>query len=229
MSEIERIQRRYRERDADQRLSGFWKLSNPVAVHLMQERERAILLGLKRTGLQLEDASLLDVGCGRGQEFASFIRWGARSQHMFGVDVSEHRIKEARALGLAQVELITGTALPFSSASFDLVVQNVVFSSIIEDETRRALASEMLRVLRPGGWLLWYDAASSGARDKNFRDVPLIEVEALFPGLRWDWCRLTTHLGLLRRIHATFGERGMRAFDLLGLCKTHRLGWGQMR
>jgi SAM-dependent methyltransferase len=186
------------------------------------------LQGLARTGLRLADASLLDVGCGRGQEFASFIRWGARSQHMFGVDVSEHRIDEARALGLAQVELIDGTALPFSNASFDLVVQNVVFSSIIEDGSRRALASEMLRVLRPGGWLLWYDAACSGARDKHFRDVPVTEVEALFPGLRWDWRRLTTHLGLLRRIHATFGERGMRDFDLLGLCKTHRLGWGQM-
>lgn len=106
MSEIDRIQRRYRERDADQRLSGFWTLSNPVVVHLMQERERVALQGLARTGLQLADASLLDVGCGRGQEFASFIRWGARSQHMFGVDISEHRINEARALGLAQVELI---------------------------------------------------------------------------------------------------------------------------
>lgn len=228
MSEIDRIKHRYRVRDADPSLSGFWTLANPVVVHLMQERERVALQGLARTGLRLEDASLLDVGCGRGQEFASFIRWGARSQHMYGVDVSEHRVEEARTLGVAQVELISGTALPFPNASFDLVVQNVVFSSIIEDANRRALAREMLRVLRPGGWLLWYDAARTGTQDKHFRDVPQPEVQTLFPGLRWDWYRLTTHLGLLRRIHAIFGERGLRAFDLLGLCKTHRLGWGQM-
>lgn len=227
MDEIDRIQRRYQERDADQLLSGFWTLANPVAVHLMQERERITLQGLKRTGLKIKEAVLLDVGCGQGQEFASFLRWGARSKNIFGVDVSAHRIEEARSLGIAQVNLISDTTLPFPSASFDLVIQNVVFSSIVEDSTRYALATEMLRVLRPSGWILWYDAARTNTRDPHFRDIPRVEIEKLLPGLRWNWHPLTTHLGLLRRINAIFGERGMRAFDLIGLYKTHWLGWGQ--
>jgi SAM-dependent methyltransferase len=227
MNELERTQARYEERDRSQALSGFWTLANPVVVHLMQERERAVLRGLHRSGLNLAQARVLDVGCGTGQEFASLLRWGARREALHGVEVSPHRAEAARSLGLGAVTLLDGHELPHADASFDLVVQNVVFSSIVEEATRVALAAEMLRVLRPEGWLLWYDAVWSGSRDPHFREVPLAEVLRLFPGLIWHWQGLTTHLGFLRRIHSVFGEGGMRAFDLLGLAKTHRLGWGR--
>lgn len=227
MSEIDRIQQHYQDRDANQSLSGFWSLANPVAVHLMQERERITLDGLHRSGLRLAEADLLDVGCGTGREFGTYLRWGATSQRMIGVDISEHRVELAKAQGCARIELISGTDLPFPTASFDLVIQNVVFSSIVDDTVRQALAQEMLRVLRPRGWLLWYDAARSGNRDEHFRDVPKAAVEALFPEIHWQWRQLTTHLGLLKRVNALFGSRGMQAIDLCRVCKTHLLGWGQ--
>lgn len=227
MSEIERIQRHYQNRDASLSLSGFWSLANPVAVHLMQERERIALRGLHQSDLRLAEADLLDVGCGLGREFGTYLRWGAMPQRMVGVDVSEHRVELAKAQTCARIELTSGTDLPFPTGSFDLVVQNVVFSSIVDDATRQALAREMLRVLRPTGWLLWYDAACSGNRDAHFRDVPKATVEALFPAIHWKWHKLTTHLGLLTRVNALLGSRGMQALDLLGICKTHLLGWGR--
>lgn len=227
MSEIKRIQKHYRDRDSEKSLGEFWSLANPVAVHLMQERERVALAGLHQSGLVLPETDLLDVGCGFGREFGSYIRWGANPMRMVGVDVSKHRIDAARSLACARVELISGTELPFPSGSFDFVIQSVVFSSIIDRTTQQALAQEMLRVLRPKGWLLWYDAARSGNRDKHFCDMPKARVEALFPGVVWEWRHLTTHLGLLKRVNMLFGSRGMQALDLLGVCKTHLLGWGQ--
>lgn len=227
MSEIERIQRHYKNRDASSSLGEFWSLANPVAVHLMQERERIALRGLHQSNLRLAEADLLDVGCGLGREFGTYIRWGAGLDRMVGVDVSDHRVALAKAQTSAHIELISGTALPFPNERFDLVVQNVVFSSILDDATREALAREMLRVLRPAGWLLWYDAACSNNRDAHFRDVPRATVEALFPGIQWNWSKVTTHLGLLTRVNAVLGSSGMQALDLLGICKTHLLGWGR--
>jgi SAM-dependent methyltransferase len=227
VNDLDRARARYVERDANPELSGFWTLTNPVVVHLMQERERAVLRGLLHTGMRTADVSLLDVGCGRGQEFASYLRLGIPAHQIFGVDLSEHRVENAKAQGVGHVELASGSALPFESNSFDLVVQNVVFSSIIDAVTRQAVATEMLRVLRPGGWLLWYDAGQVASKDPHFRGVPKHEVLSMFPAVRWKWQRITTHLGLLRRIYTVFGERGMRVFDLSGLFKTHLLGWGQ--
>ena len=51
--------------------------------------------------------------------------------------------------------------LPFAAGSFDLVIQAVVFSSILDESARRGLAAEMARVLRPGGHLLWVDHKAS--------------------------------------------------------------------
>lgn len=227
MNELERARARYIERDSNPELSGFWTLTNPVVVHLMQERERAVLRGLLHIGIRSTDVRLLDVGCGRGQEFAGYLRLGIPAHQIYGVDLSEHRVRDAQAQGFGHVALASGSALPFESNSFDLVVQNVMFSSIIDEATRQAVAAEMLRVLRPGGWVLWYDAAQVASKDPHFRGVPKHEVLTMFPDVRWNWQRITTHLGLLRRIDAVFGERGMRVFDLFGLFKTHLLGWGQ--
>ncbi|HUG24363.1 class I SAM-dependent methyltransferase [Piscinibacter sp.] len=229
MDELERIQQRYRERDASQALTGFWTLRNPLVLHLSQERERAVLHAFSRAHLDLHGLQWLDVGCGRGVEFPNYLRWGAEVDHLVGVDLMHHRLlaaREATGVALAQA---SGSQLPFADASFDIVSQNVVFSSIVDAGVRTAVAAEMLRVLRPGGQVLWYDAARTRGNDPHFQAVSRDEVERLFPAVDWHWQRLTTDLGVIRRVHAAFGERAMRLFDLTGLMKTHLLGLGTKR
>ena len=121
-----------------------------------------------------------------------------------------------------------GDALPFADASFDLVMQNVVFSSITDAALRARVAAEMLRVLRPGGHVLWYDAERSRNRDPHFTDVPQAELRSLFPGTQWRLRRLSTHLGLLRRVHAAFGRPGMLMLEMSGLFKTHVFALGTL-
>jgi hypothetical protein len=84
-------------------------------------------------------------------------------------------------------------------------------------------------VLRPDGWLLWYDAARMRGSDPHFRPVTQAQIQALFPGVRWQWQRLSSDLGLLKRIGAVLGEPGMQALDATGLFRTHLLGLGQRR
>lgn len=228
MGELDRIAARYRERDASSSLTGFWTLRNPVVLHLAQERERAVMRALSACGVQMSDLRLLDIGCGLGVEFANHLRWGSHAAQLYGVDLMHERLLIAHRDSPAALAQASGAALPFADASFDLVCQNVVFSSIVDASMRRATATEMLRVLRPGGWLLWYDAARTRGADTHFKPVPQSEVEALFPGVRWHWQRLSSDLGLLKRIGALLGEPGMLALDAMGVFRTHLLGLGRL-
>jgi len=229
MDELERIRRRYHERDASEALTGFWTLRNPVVLHLAQERERAVLRAFSQAFLELRGLRWLDVGCGLGVEFPNCLRWGAGVDQLVGVDLMHHRLVVARERTGVALAQASGTALPFADACFDIVSQNVVFSSIVDIGTRAAVAGEMLRVLRPGGHVLWYDAERTRGDDPHFKAVPQDEVQRLFPTIDWHWQRLTTDLGVIRRVHAVFGERAMRLLDLAGLLKTHLLGLGRKR
>lgn len=229
MSEMQRIRDRYRERDASAALTGFWTLRNPVALHLAQERERAFLNVLTQADIDLAHARVLDVGCGMGQELVNLVRWGAAPTGLVGIDLMHERLTIAQCGTSAALVQAGADAMPFADASFDVVCQSVVFSSIVDRAVRQAAAAEMLRVLKPGGWLLWYDAERTRGHDPHFCPVPLPEVRALFPGLGLTYRRLTTDLGLLTRIHAAAGARGMALLDLSGAFKTHVLVWGQKR
>lgn len=226
MDEIERVGRRYRERDASAALSGFWTLRDPAVLHVAQERERAVLRMLADTGVSLAGARVLDVGCGLGFEFANLLRWGAEVEGLFGIDLMHERLLAARARSGAALARASGAALPFVGGYFDLVCQNVVFSSIVDPAMRAATAAEMRRVLRPSGWLLWYDAFRSRSNDVHFRPVPRAEIEALFPGVVWRFTTLTSDMGIAARARRWFGAWSVAALDASGLARTHLLGLG---
>jgi SAM-dependent methyltransferase len=227
VDELDRAAARYRERDASAALTGFWTLRNPAVLHIAQERERCVLSALKQAGVELHGARLLDLGCGLGVEFANYLRWGASVEDLFGIDLMHNRLLAARARSGAALAQASGAALPFADASFDLVCQNVVFSSIVDAGTRRATAAELLRVLRPGGSLLWYDARRSRSTDPHFRALPQHEVEALFPGVRWAFSTLTIDMGVLVRAERWLGGWSLPLLDGLAPLRTHLLGLGR--
>jgi ubiquinone/menaquinone biosynthesis C-methylase UbiE len=53
--------------------------------------------------------------------------------------------------------MCSAPALSFLDKTFDLVVQSAVFNSILDFEMKQQIASEMLRVLKDDGLILWYD------------------------------------------------------------------------
>lgn len=229
MDEIERIQRRYEERDANAALTGFWSLGSPAVLHAVQERERLVLAALAARAIDLRALRVLDVGCGLGVEFPNYLRWGSAAANLVGVDLSHERLLHAaRRFGVPVVQA-SGAALPFTDASFDLVVQNVVFSSIVDDSMRRATAGEMLRVLRRGGHLLWYDAFRTRSSDLHFRTVPRAEICSLFESVDWSFHTLTSDLGITVRAQRWFGDWSLPLLDGCRVLRTHLLGLGVKR
>src|SRR5687768_15043996 len=125
-----------------------------------QERERQVLQTLDRHGfMPLAGKRILEVGCGTGKWLRDLIAWGADPQNVFGVELLQASATRARRLCPQEITIECGSAaeLRFDSGTFDLVLQATVFTSVLDGDMKRAMAAEMLRVLRPGGLILWYD------------------------------------------------------------------------
>jgi len=139
-------------------------------------------LRLHPVGLQV-----LDVGCGGGLLAEEFARLGCV---VTGVDPSEESLAAARmhaaAQGLAiRYQRAPGEALPFDSASFDVVYCCDVLEHV--DDVGQVIA-ETARVLRPGGTYL-YDTINRTLRSRLIM-IDLLQVwrwTALLPPGLHDW------------------------------------------
>ena len=190
--EATRIREAYGRRQKSPK--GRYSFFDPSHVLLIQERDSEILAMLSHFGVESLDAKkILEIGCGTGYLLRAFLQWGALPENVFGLDLLKERIDLARKLCPQEVRLECGNAaaLDFPDGSFDLVVQSVVFSSILDPEMRQQIAREMLRVLSPGGIVIWYDFFVDNPRNQDVRGVSRSEIRKLFPGCQIHLRRIT--------------------------------------
>lgn len=236
-AEVDRITaeyaRRQREVPAD-----FYSLARPAVLFHYQQRTRAVLAALTQSGLSpLAGKRILEVGCGAGGWLVDFESWGAARGDLAGLDLLPDRIAIAKArlvdqrdaqgsvlsLG-ADIRLGDASHLPWPDASFDLVLQSTVFSSILDNAMRQAVASEMIRVLKPGGVVLWYDFFVDNPRNPNVRGVRKRELFDLFPGFRVEVLRRITLAPPIARRLVPITWIGALMLEKLVILNTHRLG-----
>jgi ubiquinone/menaquinone biosynthesis C-methylase UbiE len=186
-----------RESGADDR----YALSDPANLYLFQRRERALLELLHRQALlPLEAARIIDIGCGNGALVADLARYGARPALLHGVDLLPDRIASARVRCPSHAAFSLGNAedLPYPAGAFDIALMFTVLSSILDSRTRERVATEAMRVLRPGGSLIIYDFTwNPGNRD--VRGVRASDLQELFAGCLIDTRRVTLAPPILRR------------------------------
>lgn len=155
----------------------------------------------------------LDVGCGTGDWLVEFETMGFARRELAGIDVNVERVDEAKtrlcdyrdetgrviAEG-ADVRVGNAAELPWAAASFDIVLQMTLFTSILDHHVRREAAKEMLRVLKPGGAVLWLDFRYNNPRNADVKGIRRRELLELFEGCSVDLQRVTLAPPLLRRI-----------------------------
>jgi SAM-dependent methyltransferase len=135
----------------DRAVESFAGVGNPFSLRRLQPGERVV-----------------DVGSGAG--FDSFIAAGqvGSTGRVTGVDMTAEMLKKSRAtadtLGFAHVEFCEGLAeqMPVEDGWADAVISNGVINLCAD---KKAVFTEIHRVLRPGGWLQFADIA-------NGRPVP---------------------------------------------------------
>jgi ubiquinone/menaquinone biosynthesis C-methylase UbiE len=199
VTEEARIRSAYARRPKDDRYSWF----SPGHLFLMQERERWVLETLRREGFSsLEGKTILEIGCGTGYWLREFIKWGARPADITGLDLLPDRVTEARTLCPAgvRIECANATEAALPDKTFDLVVQSTVFTSILDPHARRRVASEMLRVVKPDGLILWYDFHVNNPRNPDVRGIAGHELRNLFPECHVGIQRMTLAPPLLRQV-----------------------------
>jgi len=195
---IKQVYSRRQEKIPQERYSYF----NPGTLLIEQELERCSLRCLAKLSISLRDAVILEVGCGRGTRLANLIRWGASPENMCGVDIIESRIDDARRLLPSLVVLEVGNAcnLKFRDDTFDLALQFTAFSSVLDGSMRQRMAAEMLRVLKPGGAILWYDFHFNNPWNKDVIGMGKREIKSLFCDCAIDVRRLTLFPRLARSL-----------------------------
>ena len=193
---------------------------------LTQERQRHLVSLLHHHGfMPLSEHRILDVGCGTGKWLRDLIGLGADPAKLFGVELLPSSVARARRLCPAPVTIECSNAanLSFPSASFDIVLQAAVFSAMLDSEMRQAIAAEMLRVVRPGGLILWYDLIVENPWNSCVHPLRKSDIRRMFPGCSLELRRV----GLAPVIAHLLVPRSWRASSILSaaspLC-THYLG-----
>lgn len=221
-NEQQRIHAEYDRRAADAELRNRYGLFNAAQWAALVEKERHLLALLKRQGrTALWDQRILDVGCGNGYQLRRFVEMGAYPPRCVGIDLRPDRLEQGRERTCSPLLVADATMLPFPDASFDIVTQHMMLSSVLDPTIRAAIAAEMCRVLRPDGLIICYDFARNNPRNPSVIGLPLAEVRRLFPG-RLDARRLTLAPPLARAI----ASRSLLLYELLarmGALCTHWL------
>jgi SAM-dependent methyltransferase len=128
---LEQLSERYAEHNRVERGAGF-VFAGPERVELF----RRYVGGPGR--------HVLDLGCRDGALTQAY----AGENEIVGVDADREALAEAQKLGIETRWADLDDALPFEDGSFDVVVAGELLEHLRDP---RRVASEVLRVLRPGG------------------------------------------------------------------------------
>jgi ubiquinone/menaquinone biosynthesis C-methylase UbiE len=201
MSEIERIKGAYERRKIEDkgRLYSYFNQGNLLVIH---QTERALIYSLKQLGLtDLSRRKILDVGCGSGHFLREFIKYGAKPKNLYGIDLLEERIEKARELN-PNIDFRCGDAsnLPYEDHFFDIVMQFTVFTSILDSGMKEKIASEMLRVLKADGTIIWYDYYVNNPWNPDVKGVKKKEIQELFANCVLSLKRVTLAPPIVRTL-----------------------------
>jgi SAM-dependent methyltransferase len=181
---------------------GRWSSTNRGNQAMHEARNAAFESILDRCALGRPLERLLEVGCGEGTLLGELSEMRAvRSAACIGVDLLGFRLLEGRAGGrVLPVAQADGQRLPFPDGVIDVVVLSTVLSSVDDDTIASAIASEVDRVLRPDGSVLWYDMRYPNPSNRHVHPMRRARVEELFRGYACELRSLTLLPQLARRL-----------------------------
>lgn len=225
-TEVSRIRGVYAKRRIELSAGRYSLFSCDNSLRYVQLVEEMAKLMRRFECTRLDDKKIVDVGCGTGFWLRELIQFGATPKNLFGVDLLEERVEKARELCPPLTTLMCSDAsrLDFEDSSFDLILQFTVFTSILDPGMKRKVATEMARVLRKGGAILWYDYFVSNPQNPDVRGVSRREICELFPDLSVYLRRIT----LAPPIGRAIAPVAPSIYYLLSRCKplcTHYLGF----
>lgn len=179
------------------------------------ERDAWLAGAISRAG------TVVDVGCGSGSLGLLLDHRALRPGRYLGVDLLEERVEAARA-AVPWGEFLVGSAdrLPLPDGVADVVVAATLLSSLREPFLLQAVATDIARVLRPGGRLVVYDIRYPSPRNRLVVPLTPARLRELFPGWPID-ARTITLLPPIARSPLGAGARRYRCLVSIPVLRSH--------
>lgn len=214
MDEVQRIKDVYRKRRG--------KGKGPYSELFSRQRIDKLNEVIKQEGLSsLKDKIILDVGCGSGSILRYFFKIGATPENLYGIDLIPERIEAAKKTNPV-VNYTCGSAdrLPYSDRFFDIVTQFTVFTSVLDGSMKKAIASEMLRVLKSEGLIIWHDYRFDNPFNPDVKGIGKSEIMDLFPNCEFGF--KLVHLNpLIGRPLAKISLKFCQILERISILRTH--------
>jgi ubiquinone/menaquinone biosynthesis C-methylase UbiE len=223
MMELTRIKAAYEKRDIDGK-SKLYSFLSPSAFFIIQQREKEIIRVLVRNGtVDLSNKKILDIGCGTGNVLRDFLKYGASPENLHGIDLLDKRIESAIKIS-PNMNFKCGSAenIPYEDNTFDIVLVFTVFTSVFDPNMKKKLAFEALRVLKPNGFILYYDYKFNNPKNPDVRGVGKKEITSLFPNCTFDFTLTTLAPPLVRTI-APYSWLLCYLLEKIPILRTHYL------
>lgn len=223
-AEATRIKEEYRRR-AREIPSDYYSLVRPENLFRRHSQESALLSLLRRANeLPLANKSALEVGCGAGLWLQMLEDFDVPQESLSGIELDEGRAASCRRrLPAADIREGDARDLPWPDESFDIVLQSTMFTSILDSAARQTTAAEMLRVLKPDGFVVWYDFSYDNPRNANVRGIRRKEILDLFPDCEFLLRRVTL-APPIARYAVPVSWIGTMLLERLRLMNTHIMG-----
>ena len=199
---------------------GLYAHLNRAGRYIHTTRDSAFFALLRRNGIDaLGGLDIVEIGCGTGSLIRTLVHYGANPSLVEAVDMSSARVTATRQHH-QRVAQADAAALPYTDASFDLLLAFTSFSAMLEDKTRFSAAAESMRVLRPGGIAVLYDFRVNPT-NRDVRPVREEQIREWFSGHRLEIERVTLAPPIVRAL------RGMparcRPLERIPWLRTHLL------
>lgn len=199
-SEQDRIRAVYQAWLVQERIAAYaWYRPDVMEQEAARNRVAGAMLA-QALGTDLSYARIVDVGCGSGGFLRKLIDWGADPARLTGTEYQSDRLDLARLRSAPEVCWHLGDLDFAPDASFDLAVANTVFSSILDDAERAALAAAMWRAVMPGGWCMVFDFRYNNPRNRQVRKVDWRQLRRFWPTPVWRHQTLILAPPLARRL-----------------------------
>lgn len=132
-------------------------LANPGVLFQMFAFQKSVIEALRTLDLNKEE-KILDVGCGFGGSLLSFIGFGFNPDCLYGIDIIPEKIDLGKK-NLPSINFTSGDAsqMNYSSDYFNIVMESTTFIQLIDDGLSQRIANEMLRVVKPNGYIILID------------------------------------------------------------------------
>jgi ubiquinone/menaquinone biosynthesis C-methylase UbiE len=163
------------------------------------------------------------VGCGSGGVLRNFIKYGATPENLYGMDLLTDRIEIAKKTS-PNINFKCGNAgkMSYVDNSFDIVLFFTVFTSIFDPNMKKQLAFEALRVIKPNGFILYYDYKFNNPKNSDVKGVSKKEIVSLFPNCTFNFT-LTTLAPPLARTIAPYSWLLCYLLEKIPILRTHYL------